>query len=89
VQNYHQLFADIFLNEVLKKSYTSQKLTKSKNVHDSFLNSSRQLTYEAILEWLNKSCAKLKELNKEHAKILMELKKFVQFPDLYAELYNL
>jgi hypothetical protein len=50
----------------------------------------RTLTNKQKLSlWLKTCCNKLKELNVEHVKILNEQKKSVQFPDLYAELYNL
>lgn len=39
--------------------------------------------------WLSTCCSKLKKLNSEHSQILSRLKKTIQFPDLYAELYNL
>jgi hypothetical protein len=55
----------------------------SKN-HSKF--NSNNLT---IQNWLNTCCMKLKKLNYEHSQILSRLKKSIQFPDLYAELYNL
>ena len=42
-----------------------------------------------VKAWLNTCCSMLKELNREHSKVLVEFKNLVQFPDLYAELYNL
>ena len=42
-----------------------------------------------ILNWLDLCIKDLKELNDEHAKILNHHKQFIQFPDLYSDLYNL
>lgn len=47
------------------------------------------LNKEFLRLWLINCCKKLNELNAEHSKILNKLKNFIQFPDLYAELYNL
>jgi hypothetical protein len=44
---------------------------------------------QKLSDWLKICCNKLKQLNIEHVKILNEQKHFVQFPDLYSELYNL
>jgi len=49
----------------------------------------KQLANEAINEWIQRCCVKLKELNVEHSNILFKCKSLIQFPDLYAELYNL
>ncbi len=44
---------------------------------------------EDSLSWLRACRGQLRELNEEHSRILANCKSSVQFPDLYAELYNL
>ncbi len=80
--SYRDLFSDILLDELLK----NHKLDSLK----SCLNENRTvINEEKLSHWLKTCCNKLKELNVEHVKILNEQKNFVQFPDLYSELYNL
>lgn len=74
------MYYDIVVNE-LEKSRAGPSVSKT--------NEERNQTKDQIKTWLTNCCTKLKELNLEHARILLEQKQYVQFPDLYAELYNL
>lgn len=76
IKKYRDLYQEILLNQLEKKQ--SQTVDQNK-----------VLTKEFMSLWLNNCCKKLKDLNAEHSNLLGKLKQFVQFPDLYAELYNL
>ena len=90
--NYRGLFSNILINEIEKR--------RSSNNINSNNSKSDQQEEEAVAadnlnkrkkyqSWLQNCCKKLKDLNKEHAKVLQEYRSLVQFPDLYSELYNL
>lgn len=89
IKNYRSLYNEILLDELEKGC--SGKDTSFLN--NAYLNNSKFDKNCSIKQnisfWLNTCSSKLKELNSEHAKILAEYKNFIQFPDLYAELYNL
>nr|ASL70612.1 nuclear receptor [Brachionus koreanus] len=75
VKMYRAIYQQILLSRLEKKQ---TQIEQTKILNKEFLN-----------VWLINCCKKLKELNAEHSKILNLLKDDVQFPDLYAELYNL
>nr|ASL70501.1 nuclear receptor [Brachionus rotundiformis] len=75
VKMYKAIYQEILLTRLEKRQ---AQMEQSKVLNKEFLNI-----------WLINCCKKLKELNAEHSKILNNLKDVVQFPDLYAELYNL
>lgn len=72
---YRDIYQEILLSRLEKKQ--------------AQIEQNKVLNKEFLKVWLINCCKKLKELNAEHLKILNLLKDVVQFPDLYAELYNL
>ncbi len=74
IRHHRALYLEILLYELENNRGRNQSLFNNRN---------------EIQIWLDTCCLKLKQLNYEHAKILIEQKPFVQYPDLYAELYNL
>ena len=90
--SYRDLFCNILVNELEKKRNpfkNAQQQQQQQNPSGTGSDKIQNSSSDQILKWLNTCCAKLKSLNQEHAKVLLELKQYVQFPDLYAELYNL
>lgn len=85
--NYRGLFNSILVNELEKKRSIYKKQTDNNN--NESCKRKKYSCQSSIQMWLNSCCKKLKELNNEHAKVLLEFKQFIQFPDLYSELYNL
>jgi hypothetical protein len=79
---------DVQLNDS-EKLITYRNLFRGLLINELCRNHGQQCKESDIQAWLDKCCAKLKNLNYEHSQILMRLKKTIQFPDLYAELYNL
>ena len=89
--NYRGLFNNILVNELEKKRCNKKQSDKQETENSSGNNNKRKKlhSFQSIQTWLINCCKKLKDLNAEHANVLLEYKQFVQFPDLYAELYNL
>ncbi len=87
IKNYRHLFFEILLNELDKP--TAALTRRLKSTTTGVLGGGVGGSRADIEIWLNTCCIKLKQLNYEHAQILIEHKQSVQFPDLYAELYNL
>jgi hypothetical protein len=90
IKTYRQLFLEILLNELNRpRRLASASFSSSSQQSSSTPGASVVVSRNDVEIWLNTCCIKLKQLNYEHAKILIEYKQYVQFPDLYAELYNL
>ncbi|CAF0832034.1 unnamed protein product [Brachionus calyciflorus] len=75
INNYRNLYQELLVRQLEKRQ--SEK------------DQNKVLTKEFFSVWLINCCKKLKDLNLEHTNILNSVKESVQFPDLYAELYNL
>ena len=89
------LFCFFFLDDDVQLN-DSDKLINYRNLYRGLLIHELNKNHSkfnnnnfTIQNWLNTCCMKLKKLNQEHSQILSRLKKSIQFPDLYAELYNL
>ena len=82
IANYYSLFHDLVIDELLKSRTRVDG-------EDGVSKGGKFFSRDELTVWVNTCCAMLKRLNQEHTRILMEQKQFVQFPDLYAELYNL
>jgi hypothetical protein len=89
--NYRGLFSNILINVIEKRRSfnTNSNNSKSGQQEEEAVAADNLNKRKKYQSWLQNCCKKLKDLNKEHAKVLQEYRSLVQFPDLYSELYNL
>lgn len=86
IASYQSLYHDIVVNELLKNRSADNK---DHSLNTRTATAAQQVTKDDLVLWVRTCGLKLKRLSDEHVKILNEYKQSIQFPDLYAELYNL